>query len=168
MDDERWDAMLGELQRYAEVHGDCIVVRQEGSGPGVVCTEKGCNGANHKQLGRWTSKQRHVFKKGMLAEERRERLEAVGGWQWGVQDTKWNTMFAQLQKYQSVHKTCIVTRQEGGGSGHMCAAKKCKGANHQKLGKWTSKQRQLYKKGRLTAERQERLNAVPGWLWVVE
>ena len=166
--DDAWDSRLEELRRYRKVHGDCLVVTHFESGPGMVCAMKACKGAHHKQLGAWVAKQRKFFKKGKLSEERRERLEAVDGWQWDPFDSVWSSMLEEMQDYQRVHKTCRVPQVRGRGPGKVCPNDACDGS-HKKLGSWVRTQRKLKKKGsaRMTDDRILALNAIPGWLWVV-
>jgi len=104
------------------------------------------------QLGSWVTKQRHNYKKGLIKKERCDQLEEIG-FQWTVgRTTEWTEMFKRLQTY----------RQENNGS--------CNVPNRYKqdpqLGNWVSKQRQNYKKGLITKERCDQLEAI-GFQWTL-
>jgi hypothetical protein len=58
-----WEEMFSELERYRDEHGDCLVPGKWPQNP---------------PLGTWVGKQRSAKKRGSLAKERVERLEALG------------------------------------------------------------------------------------------
>ena len=106
---------------------------------------------NHREcdfpLGQWVGRQRN--RRELLSVERRERLEAVPGWTWAAFDAKWEAGFTALTDFAA---------REGHGSvpsEHLEAGVR--------LGQWVSAQRSG--REQLSAERRERLEAVPGWTW---
>jgi hypothetical protein len=61
------------------------------------------------QLGNWATKQRSVFKKGILDFEREAKLDELG-FEFSVKDeiydAKWNLQFKKLQDYYGKHGHC--------------------------------------------------------------
>ena len=134
-----WTKMFKRLQAYQQEHnGSCDVPNKYPS---------------DQQLGNWVNCQRKRYRKGLLAKERCDQLEATGfEWKGNEQakmqtyENKWNKMFRKLQAYQ----------QEHNGSCNL----PFKYSQNPKLGKWVSVQRQRYKKGLLTKERCDQLEAI--------
>ncbi len=102
-------------------------------------------------LGRWVSKQRGAFARGTLDAERQSRLAALPGWTWQPKEARWQEGFARLSEY---------VRREG-------SARVPKGyeENGFALGQWVVTRRREFFVGKLDPERQERLAALPGWIW---
>lgn len=99
------------------------------------------------QLGTWVGTQRRG--RNQLSAERRERLESLPGWTWDVRAAQWEENFATL-----------ITYVEREGHAHV--------PQHYRegevgLGQWVSTQRS--RRGQLSEERRERLEALPGWVW---
>ena len=129
---EKWTEMFKRLQAYQqEQNGSCNVPQRYDEDP---------------HLGRWVSKQREKYRKGLLAKERYDQLEAIG-FQWTVRgQTEWTKMFTRLRAYQQEHNgSCNVPR------GYP---------QDPALGSWVAKQRHVYKKGMLTKERLDQLEAI--------
>jgi hypothetical protein len=109
-------------------------------------------------LGTWCSLQRFLFKSGKLPLERKEQLAALGFWGeasylYGSNGNGmgWDARFAQLQEFKAQNGHCRVPL--GFKENHS-------------LAKWVSKQRQLYVKGKLRAERIAMLERI-GFEWVL-
>lgn len=106
-------------------------------------------------LGRWCSRQRSMYGRGNLSDERIERLQALRGWEWYGHDASWERMFTLLQRYVARERTAVVPRDlvEDGES----------------LGGWVRKQQNVYRGvhpgGRLTERQITKLVALPGWSW---
>jgi superfamily II DNA or RNA helicase len=101
------------------------------------------------RLGGWVSEQRQSSRRGTLDPKRRRRLEAMAGWTWSPQESAWEEGFAHLQTYAKREGQTQVPsayREDG------CP-----------LGKWTSHQRQSYRRGTLDPKRRRQLEALPGW-----
>jgi len=138
---DQWVEMFKRLQAYQQEHdGTCNVPRKYPQDP---------------KLGRWVNMQRNLYKKGSLAKERYDQLEAIG-FEWtrnrGQQPMhdQWNSMLIRLQAYQQEHNgSCNVPQRY-----------------HQdpELGRWVKNQRYRYKKDRLTKERCDQLEAI-GFVW---
>ena len=101
------------------------------------------------RLGAWVANQR--VRKGGFDPERRERLEALPGWVWDVNEAGWQEGFAHLERFveREGHAQVPVKHRENGYT----------------LGQWVSVQRSALRKGKLDPKRQARLEAVPGWTW---
>jgi hypothetical protein len=67
---EQWEKRYGQLLDYVRQHGDARVA------PSHV-------GSDGDQLGAWVVEQRDRHGRGMLDEDRSERLEQLPGWTWG-------------------------------------------------------------------------------------
>ena len=110
-----------------------------------------------KRAGQWQSDQRKAYNKGKMSQERIAELEAIPGWDWGIEREKtytwkeqkqnWITLYIQLQKNPSENS---------------------KGQEEKRAGQWQSDQRKAYKKGIMPQERITTLEAIPGWDWGIE
>ena len=133
----RWDERFTQLQQFVATHGHARV-------PGSYLT-----GDGHR-LGRWVVKQR--VRKEQLSSERRTRLEDLTGWVWDTLETRWDERFTQLQQFVATH-------------GHARVPAKHTTPDGSKLGAWVSNRRARKKEKRLSAEQQERLESLNGWVW---
>ena len=95
-------------------------------------------------LGRWQSKRRQAYKNGKLSKEKIKRFEEIG-FIFKPHDESFDNGFRQTLKYKEEF-------------GDPNAPDSCK------LGKWQGKQRQSYKKGKLSPERIKRLEEI-GFKW---
>jgi superfamily II DNA or RNA helicase len=102
-------------------------------------------------LGRWVAAQRASFAKGNLEIDRQRRLEELPGWTWNATSDQWDDWFQLLLDYVG---RCADSR--------VPAVGMFKG---RRLGTWVSNQRINYAKGLLDADRQQRLESLPGWTW---
>jgi hypothetical protein len=109
-------------------------------------------GRASRRYGRpWVNTQRSRFTKGTLEAEREHRLQALPSWTWKPHADKWEEGFNRLQDY--VERT-----------GHARAPTSYTNDGY-RLGQWVNTQRSRYTKGTLDAERQHRLENLPGWSW---
>jgi hypothetical protein len=102
----------------------------------------------------WVNSRRHDYKLGKLESEKVNELNEVPGWVWDVLEWQWMESYDLLLKFaaREGHANVPQKHQEEG----------------KKLGMWMSGQRQLYRKKKLSQERIELLEKVPGWSWNVE
>jgi hypothetical protein len=106
--------------------------------------------ARDRALAVWIQQQRGYLTAGVLRECRRKAMDAAG-FPWVPVDGRWEEKFAELRKFKARH-------------GHTWVPTESK--EHPALGSWASCQRQLFKAGKLPAERQRRLEEL-GFLWVI-
>lgn len=134
---------LAQLRAFRVEHGHCRVEHDMKTYPGLAV---------------WVRNQCWLFNKGKMPDKRVSELNAEGfDWQFArdrggttqSQALGWEARFAQLQRYKEEHRHCRVPdRWKGNPS----------------LAKWVSKQRQLYKKRKLRADRIARLEGI-GFEW---
>ncbi len=103
---------------------------------------------DNPQLGNWVHHQRKAKLKSQLSPECIARLEALG-FVWDRFSAAWEEMFATLMDYKVKHGHCNVSQPW---------------PDNPSLGSWASNQRNAKKRGRLSAERVERLEAI-GFVW---
>ncbi|MBX7433783.1 Helicase associated domain protein [Mycobacterium sp. Y57] len=137
--DDQWHEGLRRLREHLK------------SGPDVPIPAKKTI-ANGFQLGTWVDVQRRDHKRGTLRPDRRELLEALPGWTWNPQQDKWEEWFAELQVYVTEHGDSRVPDSYATESGSP-------------LGNWVGVQRALHAKGKLGADRADRLASLSGWNW---
>jgi len=105
-----------------------------------------------RALGIWVCGQRS--QRDRLPVERRRRLERFPGWAWRLQgegSTAWEEWLVVLETYVAREGHARVPQ------GHV--------EEGRALGRWVSDRRK--RRARLSAEQQERLEALPGWAWCV-
>jgi len=132
-----WEEGFRRLQEYIERHGHARV------------------GSSYKvdgyKLGTWVSKQRALKSRDTLEADRQHRLQDLPGWAWDARAAKWEERFSRLQDYVKDHGDARVS-QSYKVDGHA-------------LGRFVSKQRSLHSRDALEADRQQRLQELPGWTW---
>ena len=105
-----------------------------------------------ERLGQWVVVQRSFYGQGKLSDERAKRLTEVSGWEWSPLDADWNKGYACLQRFAAAEGHARVPSNRVEEDGY-------------RLGGWVIKQRARRNDGRLSDERAERLEALPGWVW---
>ena len=95
-------------------------------------------------LGSWCMCQRVAYNAGTLSEERLEKLQSIG-FSFDPKEDEWNRRYEQYKRYikQNGNDILIETDFEG-----------------EHLGKWVQTQRGMYKAGKLSAERYEKLQSI--------
>lgn len=130
-----WSDRLAELAVYAQQNGDCNVPKAAGP------------------LGRWVARQRELARKDVLSHDRCGQLNALG-FVWNTNEAAWEIKFSELVEW--------VEREGRRGYGRREGA--CVPIASGDLGVWVAKQRQLRRKGKLSLDRERRLNDV-GFVW---
>jgi hypothetical protein len=102
----------------------------------------------NRALAVWVCKQRYRYKKGRLLIERVEKLEEIG-FDWDPLKAEWENKFVELCVFKKEHGHCDVPKNYE--------------KNHS-LETWVTTQRALYKKGKISAERIQKLEEV-GFDW---
>ena len=136
----RWENMFTELRRYKDNHGNCNVRRRWKENP---------------LLASWVDVQRQNHRDGVLSAERKTRLDELG-FDFDPHASAWEAMFAELLRYKEKH-----------GHTNVPPGRAYKEHPHPELAGWVNKQRTAHAKGRLPADRKDRLDAV-GFIWNVK
>ena len=134
---ESWEFMLGLMFYYEQEHGHF-------NPPQSYITDDGY------QLGKWATLQRQLNKRGNIAVNRKERLDALG-FVWDPLIEQWEEGFRELCRYHQENGSCDVSDEFTTESGF-------------KLGAWIQRQRSSHKRGQLFTDRSQRLDAL-GFLW---
>jgi uncharacterized protein YrrD len=101
----------------------------------------------NRQLAMWVNTQRVFKKKGRLSADRISQLNALG-FVWNTLEQTWEERFRELVAYKKKHGNCLVPSSW----------------KNEQLARWVGTQRVFKKKGRLSADRISRLNAL-GFVW---
>jgi hypothetical protein len=136
---EPWYNNLKHLNEFAKREGHTRVQHH-------YVTEDGC------KLGLWVGSQRTMYRKGMLLSEHKQALEQIPGWTWNPLENRWAEAFKCLRDF--------VDREGHANVPSMYAT--LQGYN---LGQWVETQQRAYKKGKLSVQRREALENMPGWVW---
>jgi len=127
--DLRWDESYNLLVEFKKKNGHCKVDRRK-----------------EKRLGDWVSRQRQRYKKGILSEYRREKLNAIG-FNLEPMSVSWRDNCLRFAEFKKKNGHCRVSWKD-----------------EKNLALWSSKQRQLCRKGRMSEDRKEVLDAI-GFVW---
>ncbi|BBY41780.1 DEAD/DEAH box helicase [Mycolicibacterium celeriflavum] len=128
-----WEFWYGLLEQFTNEHGHARVPR-------------GYSSDGYK-LDNWVTNQRAFRRRGVLSEERQQRLEQLPGWAWDPHDEQWEQTFRSLREFVAANGHARVSR------------------SHDQLGAWVQAQRQKFAKGTLESDRQRRLESLAGWTW---
>jgi superfamily II DNA or RNA helicase len=137
--DEKWEEGFRRLLTYVRQHGDASV--------------PGSYELNNYPLGDWVGVQRSRHNKGILDTERERRLQQVPGWVWDARDydEKWEEGFSRLLRYIEQNGHALVPQSEI--------------LDEYPLGTWVANQRSFYSRGKLRADRLNRLGELATWTW---
>ena len=100
----------------------------------------------------WVNRQRNAYAKSRMPPERQRRLEALPGWAWDALADKWNEGYERTAEYAAEHQTARVPFSHRTDDGYS-------------LGSWVNTQRVAYAQGKLSPDRQRRLESLRGWAW---
>lgn len=103
------------------------------------------------KLGTWLSRQRDDAKRGVLSEERRQRLDKIGMHWSGRQELKWDKAYLAAKAFYEEHGDLAIPGVYKTEDGFL-------------LGLWLKKQREYQSTGQLSDEYRKRLEAI-GMLW---
>ncbi|MDP9675222.1 superfamily II DNA or RNA helicase [Paenibacillus jamilae] len=104
---------------------------------------------NGIRLNHWVKRQRRIFTKGELSQEKTDKLNAIG-FQWEPIGTQWDEYYKLLCKYKYENNQTDVPQKY-----ELCGVK---------LGRWVHHQRQYRKNGKLSQERIDKLDEI-GFQW---
>ena len=149
--DSTWNKMYELAQLYFLNHGNLDI-------PNNYVTDNG------EKLGKWINSQRVAYKNRtlskdeiksgqvVLSDDRLKKLEEIG-MVWGVLDLRWDKMYELARRYFLEY-------------GNLDVPMSYVALNGTRLGIWVGKNRQNYKKGRLSAGRISKLESI-GMIWDV-
>jgi hypothetical protein len=131
----KWDAMFRSLEEYKKRFGHTNVPQKSREYP---------------ELAAWVANERYDKKKKKpISPPRAARLDALGfTWEFNPAFT-WEDMFNALIEFKKNYGHCNVPQ-------HW--------RENKRLGKWVNTQRTSYKRGKLPADRQQKLNEI-GFSW---
>ncbi len=134
-----WEYRFGLLKRWIDLHGDK-----------VVPTDAYVDGY---RLGGWISVQRTRHKRGLLSRDRFTRLDALPGWVWDAQDSRFEEGLQYLKAF-------IAT------NGHGNIPSDYVNSEGYPLGTFVARYRSLGNRGKLPAHRYDELMGLrPHWSW---
>jgi hypothetical protein len=103
------------------------------------------------KLALWVVAQRSDRRAGNMTDDRCARLEALPGWSWDPITDRWEEGFSHLQEFALRESHTRVPQ------GFI--------ENEFRLGQWVSAQRSAGTSNKLSDDRIQRLEALPGWVW---
>lgn len=136
--DDRWPYWYEQLQKFVVEHGHTR----------LAALEK----YEGLRLGQWVAQQRYRRNKGTLDPDQIRLLETFPDWTWDAVASQWEDGFLHLENYVGLHGDALVPQKFRTKDGY-------------KLGQWVTIARSDYRDGRLSADRQGRLESLPGWSW---
>ena len=139
--DGLWEDGFGHLRNYIEQNGHARV-------PAPYVMDDGF------RLGGWANVQRTAYVRGKLSPERRARLEGIDPtWSWSYYASQWEEGFERLRTYVKAKGDALVPFEYVTSDGY-------------RLGGWVVKQRSAYAEGKISTDRQTRLEDLhPTWAW---
>lgn len=103
-------------------------------------------------LGAWAMSRRKEYRRGVLAADRIQALEAIPGWEWAPYDAAWQRHYQLL-------------RQVGVEQGSVAYLSQRTVVHGVPIGHWVMTQRSRHRTGRLRQDRRAALQSLPGWNW---
>lgn len=138
-----WGEFYQALCVYKSAHNDCNVPQRYNK---------------DRRLGAWVGEQRRDRNK--LSEEQRDQLDNLG-FNWETRQEKeereWHDKFERLKAYRKEYGDCRVSSK---------SVKEDMAAWVEELGNWVRVQRRRRKKGKMSAEQEQKLNEI-GFDWVL-
>ena len=138
---DRFELGIELLREFAAHEGHCRVPKR------FAVTTRG----TRFDLGGWVRSVRSMARAGQVGPGRLTRLEALPGWTLNPEDQAWDETYEMLSEFAA-------------NEGHARVPQSLT-ADGVALGSWVINQRMLNGKGKLSADRAARLEALPGWSW---
>jgi hypothetical protein len=186
---EHWKLQFKKLQDYFEKHGHCELVWAADRFTFIsntpptntyICLSPWTAGnvpakyEEDQKLANWVIKQRGVFKNGKMVLERKRMLEEIGFDSNPCKEENWNLQFMKLQDYYEEHGHCELmwavdcfafisntpTNTSICLSPWIADPVPAKYKEDPQFANWASKQRFLFKNGRMDYERKKMLDEI--------
>jgi superfamily II DNA or RNA helicase len=106
-----------------------------------------------KYQGEWFKRQRTLHRRNKLSKEKIDLLENINNWDWDPQKTEWINKYNAYLIYIKENQTLQIG--------------KYKYFNNLNLGYWVHNVRTSYKSKKLSKEKIELMESIPGWSWKV-
>ena len=154
--DEQWEKNYKLAKVYYETHGDLQIPRSFKTINGINEDERGVS------LSDWIYTQRINYKKGILSQDKIEKLESIG-MEWQIilsPDEQWKKMYELAKEYYETHGDLLIPNDFKTING---IDKDEKGNG---LGQWIAHQRMNYKQGNLSQDKIEKLESI-GMEWQI-
>jgi superfamily II DNA or RNA helicase len=144
-----WDSLIDKFEigfsylvEYVQKNGTAHVPTSE-----VIQTPDG----QSFTLGSWCSSRRQENLRGVLPQEKKERLESLQGWTWDPKDSEWMKFYSSVLKYAeefgSAPKRGFID------------------SSGMKIGNWCDSTRAYYNSQRLREDRIALMEDIPNWSW---
>ena len=130
LETDEWNRHFEQYKRYIKENGNNLNIRYDTDYEG-------------EHLGHWVSYQRTLYRKGALSQERCEKLRSIG-FSFDPLGDEWNRHYEQYRCYIKAN----------GGNVRITVETVFEG---ERLGIWVHKQQAMYKSGKLSQERYEKL-----------
>ncbi len=138
---DKWIQGYESLKDYADREGHARVARRYTTSDGF-------------RLGSWVINRRKEYRNGKLSKDRIIALERVPGWSWNPIEDKWTKGYSRLKEY--------ADRE-----GHAKVPAKFIASDGFKLGSWVARQRNEYRKGKLSEDRINAMKSI-GFEWKIK
>ena len=151
---DAWEDAVAKLEAYASEHGHTRVPSSYFTDDGFALGTLVGDLRSYQTGTRGRSRLPEVY---WLTEGRIAQLEALPGWEWDQEAADWEDGYAVLEAYVAEH-------------GHPNVPPGYITADGYRLGQWVGRQRETYATPgwRLRQDHQDRLEALPGWVWFPE
>ena len=147
--DEVWNQMYMLAELYFKEYGNLEIKQNFKTLNGIDYDENGYN------LGQWQSCQRQMYKKSKLSKERKDLLEKIGmRFETRDNDEVWTQMYMLAELYFKEYGNLEISKKFKTLNGTD------EDENGYNLGGWLVSQRQMYKKSKLSKEREELLEKI--------
>jgi superfamily II DNA or RNA helicase len=106
-----------------------------------------------KQLGSWCSNKIQAYKKGKLSDTIIQLIEQIDGWNWDQFEDTFQKTFLEVKKWATENA--------------RLPNKRSKDNTEKQLGSWCSNKRRDYNNTKLSQDKIQLLEEIPGWSWEI-
>ena len=137
---DNWESMFSSLVEYVQGEGHARVPLR-------------CKSPDGTNLGNWVIRQRMLKKEGKLDFATQEKLQALTGWSWDLNEEQFQDGLMHLGEYRLQFGNPNVPQRYRCEDGFA-------------LGHWVSNRRMAYKRNALPQNQIEALESISGWIWI--